>query len=121
MSLEGLLGTKWAPDWRGHIFFWEDIGKPTNRLDMCLTHFRDAGVFDEIAGMVIGELVSCDPPAGGQELQDILHDLLGEFDFPVLCNVDLGHTTDKLTLPIGVEEELDSETNTFRLTEPAVR
>jgi muramoyltetrapeptide carboxypeptidase len=119
-SLEGLLGTKWAPDWEGHIFFWEDIAKPTNRLDMCLTHFRDAGVFSKIAGMVVGELVSCDPPAGGLSLNEILKDLIGEFDFPVLCNVDLGHTSDKLTLPIGVEACLDSEANSFALTEPAV-
>jgi len=120
-SLEGLLGTQWAPDWKGHILFWEDIAKPTNILDRCLTHFRDAGVFDGIAGMIVGELVACDPPAGGQTLEAVLHDVVGDLDFPILCNVDLGHTADKLTLPIGCEAILDSEKNTFSLIEPAVQ
>lgn len=120
-SLEGLLGTKWAPSWRDHIFFWEDVAKTTNRLDMCLTHFRDAGVFDEIAGMVIGELVRCDPPDGGQTVDQVLQEVIGDFDFPVLCNVDIGHTTDKITLPIGIEAELDSESKRFELMESAVQ
>lgn len=119
-SLEGLLGTKWLPDFSGHIFFWEDIAKPTNRLDMCLTHFRDAGVLDKISGMIIGELIGCEPPAEGQTLEDILQDVLGEFDFPVLYNVDLGHTDDKLTIPIGVQAEINSDSPAFSLIDSAV-
>jgi muramoyltetrapeptide carboxypeptidase len=120
-SIEGLLGTPWAPEWKNSILFWEDIGKPVNRLDMTLTHFRDAGVFDGISGMIIGELVNCAPPEGGQTLEEMLHEVIGDFSFPVLTHVDLGHTDDKITLPIGVEAELDSERGTFSLLETGVR
>ena len=120
-SIQGLLGTPWVPDWRGAIFFWEDIAKPTNRLDMALTHFRDAGVFEQIAGMVVGTLVSCDPPERGQDLKQVLRDLTGEHDFPVLCGVSIGHTDDKATIPIGVEAEIDSQKGTIALLEGAVQ
>lgn len=119
-SIQGLLGTQWEPDWNESIFFWEDIAKPTNRLDMALTHFRDVGVFEKISGMVVGSLVSCEPPKGGQTVNEILSDLIGEFNFPVLCDVDLGHTDDKATLPIGIGAELNSESNSFAFTEAAV-
>lgn len=119
-SVQGLLGTRWEPDWNDSIFFWEDVAKPTNRLDMALTHFRDAGVFEKISGMVVGSLVSCEPPEGGQTVDEILVDLIGEFNFPVLCDVDLGHTDDKATLPVGIAAELDSENNSFVFTEAAV-
>ncbi len=120
ISIQGLIGTKWIPNWFNHILFWEDIGKTTNRLDMMLTHFRDIGVFEQISGMVIGELVNCPPPDGGQELDDMLQDIIGEYSFPVLCRVDIGHTADKATLPLGIEAELHSDKNTFTIVESPV-
>jgi muramoyltetrapeptide carboxypeptidase len=119
-SIQGLLGTPWEPEWKDSIFFWEDVAKPTNRLDMALTHFRDAGVFEKISGMVVGSLVECDPPEGGQTLDEILTDLVGEFDFPVLSGVDFGHTDDKATLALGVEARIDSNSGEFALLESAV-
>lgn len=120
-SIEGLLGTPWAPEWKNSVLFWEDIGKPINRLDMTLTHFRDAGVFDGISGMIIGELVNCASPEGGQTFEEMLHEVIGDFSFPVLTHVDLGHTDDKITLPIGIEAELDSEHGIFSFLETGVR
>lgn len=118
ISIQCLLGTPYNPDWSGAIFFWEDIAKPTNRLDLMLTHFRDAGVFNKIAGMVVGELVNCDPPSGGQTLDEMLAEVTDGFSFPILGNVKLGHTDDKITLPIGRRARLSSEDNGFRLISP---
>ena len=99
-SIQGLLGTPNEPNWEGAVLFWEDIAKPNNRLDMMLTHFRDAGVLDKISGMVVGQLVSCDP-TDGVATSAMLMDLLAEHDFPILVEVPFGHTADKITMPIG--------------------
>jgi len=120
ISLQCLLGTPFEPDWDGSILFWEDIGKSTNRLDLMLTHFRDAGVFDRIGGMVIGKLVSCDAPEGGQSLEEMMEEVLQGYTFPVLAGVEFGHTDDKLTLPIGGRAELDSDEALFALVESVV-
>jgi muramoyltetrapeptide carboxypeptidase len=121
ISLQTLLGTPYEPNWEGAILFWEDIGKSTNRLDLMLTHFRDAGVFDRISGMVVGQLVGCDPPDGGQTLEEMLEEVLGDYRFPVLQGVEFGHTDDKLTLPIGGHAELGAGDILFALSQPAVR
>lgn len=116
-SIQGLLGTLNEPVWDGAVLFWEDIAKPINRLDMMLTHFRDAGVLDKISGMVVGQLVSCDP-SDGVDSKAMLFDLLADHDFPILINVPFGHTTDKVTIPIGARlSAAPGQGLTFDLTE----
>jgi muramoyltetrapeptide carboxypeptidase len=64
-SLRSLLGTPYEPDWNGAVLVWEDAFKNVDVvLDQTLTHFRDRGVLDRIAGMVVGDLVGCDPVGG---------------------------------------------------------
>ena len=52
-----LLGTKYEPNWKGKIFFWEEAGRTTEEIDFWLTHLRLSGVFEKISGMAIGKLV----------------------------------------------------------------
>ncbi|WP_439476944.1 S66 peptidase family protein [Brevundimonas sp.] len=117
ISLQCLLGTSHEPNWDGAILFWEDIAKPVNRLDLMLTHFRDVGVFDRIAGMVVGRLVACDEPKGGLSLEHMLEEVLEGTEFPVLNAVSLGHTPEKVTLPVGAMAELNSGTERFSIVE----
>ncbi|MCZ7601631.1 MAG: LD-carboxypeptidase [Melioribacteraceae bacterium] len=120
ISIQALLGTNYIPDWKNSIFFWEDIGKSMDRIEMMLTHFKDTGVFEMISGMVVGELVNCKSNSPEIDLFNVLEDIIGEYSFPVLCNVDLGHTDDKITLPIGCQAELNSSRNEFKTVESAV-
>lgn len=47
---------------------------------------------------------------------------LSEYDFPIIANVPLGHTQDKLTLPIGANIAFDTERlQTIEVKEPVVR
>lgn len=116
-SLQGLLGTPYEPDWDGAVFCWEDVAKPVNRLDMMLTHFRDTGVFGRISGMVVGELVSCEP-SNGVGYDAMLLDLLKDEDFPILTEVPFGHTADKITMPIGAELHARPTSDVLRFTFP---
>lgn len=116
-ALRGLLGTPYEPNWDGAIFLWEDCFKSMDYLDTVLTHFRDAGVFDRIAGMVIGELLECQPSAG-RGLKDMIGDLLGEYRFPVVSGLAFGHTPIKHTLPIGGDIRLDGDRRTISLVGP---
>lgn len=116
-SIQGLLGTPNEPNWDGAVLFWEDIAKPINRLDMMLTHFRDAGVLDKISGMVVGQLVSCEP-SDGVNCKEMLLDVLAEQDFPILMEVPFGHTADKVTIPVGANlSAAPGQGLTFNLTE----
>ncbi|MGA5266254.1 S66 peptidase family protein [Streptomyces lydicamycinicus] len=120
-SLRCLLGTPWEPNWRGAILVWEDAFKPVDVLDQALTHFRDRGVLDQIAGMVVGELVGCEP-SGGRGAIEMVTDLCSEFDFPVAFGLPFGHTPLKYTLPIGAEARLDHHAeHALTITSPWTR
>jgi muramoyltetrapeptide carboxypeptidase len=116
-SLQGLLGTPYEPNWDNALFAWEDVAKPVDRLDMMLTHFRDAGVFDRISGMIVGKLVSCEP-SNGVTYDQMLIDLLRDNEFPILSEVPFGHTPEKLTLPIGAELQASPGNDVLRFRFP---
>jgi muramoyltetrapeptide carboxypeptidase len=120
-SVQSLIGTQYEPSWNGAIFFWEDIAKEPKRIDAMLTHFKLAGVFEQISGMVIGELVGCSPQGSSLDINEIVLELTKEFDFPILSGICFGHTDEKLTLPIGANVSLNSQDGTFSLVESVVK
>ena len=52
-------------------------------------------------------------------LWDVVRDATAGYGFPVLANVDCGHTDPMLTVPLGVPARLDSDANLFATTVPA--
>ena len=126
-SILHLRGTKYWPDFKNKIFFWEipesssDItrGEPLSKVDAHLVDLKLSGVFDEVAGMIIGR------PKGYSEgeskkLKNVILSNFSKHSFPILYNVNIGHTDPIITLPIGVEAELNSKKNSFRVIESAV-
>jgi muramoyltetrapeptide carboxypeptidase LdcA involved in peptidoglycan recycling len=79
------------------------------------------GVFDQIAGMVVGRPYHCDASVG-VDFAKVVDDKLGSVPFPVLADVDLGHTDPMLTLPIGIRTRLVVEDGDYEATvlDPAV-
>jgi hypothetical protein len=63
-----------------------------------------------------------EPTEGGPDtLREIVLDVLGERDIPVLGNVDIGHDPPNLPMPLGVRAEMDADAMTLSLLEPAGR
>ena len=112
---------------KGKIFFWElpessaDLskGEPPARIDAHLTDLELSGVFDKCVGMLIGRPKGYTAEQVAQ-LEEIILERLESYSFPVLFNIDIGHTDPIMTLPIGVSAKLDSEQNLFEITESAV-
>lgn len=107
-SLRCLLGTPWEPRWDGAILAVEDAFKPTVVLDQTFTHLRDVGVFDKIAGLIIGESVGCEATAG-ITVTAMVDELCREYAWPFAHGLPYGHTPRKYTLPIGATLRMDSE------------
>lgn len=108
-TIQSILGTVYSPDWKNSIFFWEEVNKEPHVIDAMLTHFKLAGVFDKISGMIIGEIVNCEEKKYPETLkiEEIIEDICGDYDFPILYGVKLGHTVEKITIPIGVTATLE--------------
>lgn len=110
-SLEHLLGTPYEPDWAGEILMLEDCFCELHQVMASVMHFKAAGVFDKIGGLVLGvplEVAETELPYSGT-FNDVIMQAVKEYDFPVLANVHFGHTDRKITMPIGARMYLDSK------------
>ena len=101
------------------ILFFEDVNEEGYRIDRMLTHLMLTGKLEEVKGIAVGRLT---PPKGTSEdsLVDVVAERLRRLGVPVAYGFQFGHMTDIITLPIGVEAELDADSGTLKLLEPAV-
>jgi muramoyltetrapeptide carboxypeptidase LdcA involved in peptidoglycan recycling len=53
-------------------------------------------------------------------LAEMVLDVLGDRDIPVLGNVEFGHAGPNLPMPVGIRVALDAEQRSLSLLEPAV-
>ena len=105
----------------GAILFWEEAGAQSSVIWQELHALRTAGVLDRIAGMVIGAGMGLDfTPGGPENLRDIVLDVLGDRDIPVLGNVEIGHSGPNIPIPLGIRAGMDADALTLSLLEPAV-
>ncbi|MFC7534727.1 LD-carboxypeptidase [Actinoplanes sp. GCM10030250] len=108
----------------GAVLFWEEIGGHTSHVWSYLQVMRHCGILDRISGMVVGvprDIAGLESPEAGPALSEIVLDVLGDRDIPVLGNVDFGHAGPNLPMPVGVRAGLDTRQRTLSLLEPAVR
>jgi len=111
----------------GAVLFWEEMGGQAAHVWSYLHVLRHAGILDRIAGMVVGVPHAVDglgEPAtsdAGPTLPEIVLDVLGDRDVPVLGGVEFGHAGANLPMPLGLRVALDAEQRTLSLLEPAVR
>jgi len=118
--LVSLLGTRFDPDYRDAILFWEEIGEEPYRLDRMLTQLRNAGKLDHLRGMIVGSLTRCAAPGGKASLdvETILEELTRDAKFPIVRNIRAGHVAHKITLPLGVMGTLDTVRGSLTLRLP---
>lgn len=102
------LGTPYAADFKDKILFFEDTNEKTYRLDRMLTQLKNAGVFKQARGVLVGTL---EPKEGDpHSVEEMLGDILGDFKGPVVTGFPAGHTDDFVSLPLGVKMTLDTQT-----------
>ena len=107
----------------GAVLFWEEMGGHASHVWSYLHVLRHAGVLDRISGMVVGipHLVEGLGGTGASpSLREIVLDVLGDRDVPVLGGVEFGHAGPNLPMPVGVRVALDAGARTLSLLEPAV-
>ncbi|MBQ4075310.1 MAG: LD-carboxypeptidase [Clostridia bacterium] len=117
------LGTPWAPDFAGKILFLEDVDEHTYRVDEMLVNLKQAGAFDQCAGILLGEFTDCniEYPEYGQTLEQIFDEVGFPKNKPILRGIRVGHCNPKLTLPLGAMCEMDADRQTVRILEAPVK
>lgn len=111
------LGTPWEIDVRGKLLFLEDVNEQTYRLDGMLTQLRNAGKFDDCAGILLGEWVDCPPedPDRTLSLSEIFQEVILPCRKPVLAGLACGHALPTMSLPLGAMAEMDADAKTLEV------
>ncbi len=121
--ITSILGTPFQPDFQNALLFFEDVGEEPYRIDRMITQLSNASVLQKAAGVLAGKFSDCvpkDPTKPSLSVSQILGETASTIEKPFLSNLPFGHTTPKLTLPIGVTANLVASRSELRLEEPAV-
>jgi muramoyltetrapeptide carboxypeptidase len=117
------LGTPWELDTRGAILLLEDRGTKPWQIDRALIHLQQAGKFNDVRGIVLGDFPDCAAPVDGSPtVLDVCERILKPLKVPIVFGAPVGHTVrPMLTIPLGVRARLNaSGAGTLEILEGAV-
>jgi len=122
------MGTPWEFNLDDAIFVFEEVGSSPHGIDRALLQLSQAGKFERVKGVVIGDLTGCEWNDGGgspwphtKTLEEVLEERLSVLGVPVIYKLPFGHGSHMATVPLGVQAILDASTCTLEVTEPALR
>lgn len=114
------LGTECEIMTEGRILFLEELGEPPYRVDRMLTQLRLAGKLDGIAGIILGTFLDCDPPDGSYKVEEVLKEILGKLQVPIIARFPAGHGPLNWAFPLNIPARLDTDSKTVRFLSPLV-
>jgi muramoyltetrapeptide carboxypeptidase len=117
------LGTAAEVDTTDSVLVLEDIDAKPYQIDRMMTQLRQAGKLRNVRGVIFGEMLNCSQHVNqGYSLEEVLLDLLDDFQGPILFGFPTGHTSKpNVIVPFGVRARLALQREpVFELLEPAV-
>jgi muramoyltetrapeptide carboxypeptidase LdcA involved in peptidoglycan recycling len=120
-SLEHLHSTRYWPYWKDAIFFFEtsEEAPPPARVDSILSDYENMDILQQLRGMLVGRPMRYSEQQK-EDLYRVLLERTEKYSFPILAEMDFGHTSPQFTIPIGCEARLDSQQEHFEISEAAV-
>ncbi|TNF26314.1 MAG: LD-carboxypeptidase, partial [Deltaproteobacteria bacterium] len=115
-TLMACAGTTYFPKLDGKILMIEEMECELGMQERKLVQFKNMGGFQKISGLIVSKpevYKSSDAPF---ELNDLLLEIIGDHDFPIMTNFDCGHTHPMITLGQGIEVEMNVKKNSATLT-----
>ena len=111
-----LVGTPFAPNFKGKILLLEDVGEMPYRIDRMMTQMKLAECFNDMAGLILGTFKKC---GHLNDIVDIFNNIFKDTDIPILAGFDMGHGIHNLTVPMGIRATLDTDKEQLLFHEPA--
>lgn len=125
--LTSLIGTPYFPTkeaFEGAVLFWEEVGEPLHNIARYLTHLKYAGVLEKLSGMLIGKITYIKPPREKEvvapDVKEMVLEILQDYKFPIMSNLDFGHFTVNIPMPLGIKVSFDTSKRELNFLESAV-
>ncbi|MEX1384326.1 LD-carboxypeptidase [Lutibacter sp.] len=101
--LHTMLGSKTTINTDGKILFIEEIGEYAYHIDRMLQSLKRAGYFENCKGIIVGDIsnVKKNSTSWGKPMEQLILDIVEEYNFPVLFNFPAGHKEKNLALILG--------------------
>lgn len=111
--LYSLLGTPYSPTYDDTILFIEDIGEQVYHLDRMLWAFRFAGVFERIAGLIVGGMTDMKDTATPTQwtVEELILEHTRYRSFPIAFQAPVGHIADNRAFICGRTAQLSVDEN----------
>ena len=118
-TIQGIWGSPYMPHIQeGDILFIEDSSKDAATIERSFSLLKINGVFDKISGIILGKHEHFDDCGTNRKPFEILLEVLQNQRIPFLADFDCCHTHPMITMPIGVQVELDATNKTIHIVEP---
>ena len=111
-SFVSMLGTPYLPNLKGKILLLEEVGEQPYVLDSMFTQLENAGVFDVLSGVVLGDFSRCistPQNAGDGSMEQVLLEHFSKLKIPVVFSIPYSHETKKIILPFGTKTFIDAD------------
>ncbi|AFY69601.1 peptidase U61 LD-carboxypeptidase A [Thalassoporum mexicanum PCC 7367] len=104
-----LLNTSLCPDLDQVILAFEDTGEAPYRVDRMLTYWRMTGALAKVVGIALGQFdhvpLSANRP--NWQMEQVWRDRLADLNIPVVTNLQFGHGSPNMALPVGCQARID--------------
>lgn len=106
--LYSLTGTPYQLNTKGKILFLEDLDEYLYHIDRMMMNLKLAGMLDGLAGLVVGGMsdMKDNKVAFGTSAEEIIRDVVSEYNFPVCFNFPAGHFPDNRAMVFGAQHQL---------------
>lgn len=92
ITFQNLIGTRYFPNLKGSILFFEDVGERGYRIDRVWSQFEQAGVFKEVKAIVLGQFTGGEEPGtANSRVQEAIVSLSQMISTPVFSGLEVGH------------------------------
>ena len=106
------LGTQAdATEGKDLILFVEEVEESMHNVDRQMRILQMNGVLDRCKGIILGEFTDCGTEFTYESVEAMLHDMLKEYNIPVLCGFPAGHGDVNLPLVMGAPVTIDVREN----------
>ncbi len=121
-TLLGFMASEYMPDiMEGDILLIEDKNLDAETVEWEFSMLKVSGVFDKISGLILGKHIDFNDRGTGKKHYQILQEVMGKVEFPVLSEFDCSHSMPMLTIPIGCKARLDATKKQVTLLEQWIR
>lgn len=104
--LQTAIGTGWQLKARNTFLLIEEVDESAYRVDRMLLHLKQAGSFNGVKAILLGDFTYTDKPEELKKIEAVLKDFANHTPIPLFRIRNIGHSKINHPLPFGVKVEI---------------